>query len=105
MPEYSSVKVIVTTGDVEVVYDIPEVSNFYMDVNDEDPGLITEKQDKIQRNRLEGIAFTMHPNSNSKGAYMMVSKSKNGETNTIIDAEIEAFHQAFILAKAQWDKE
>lgn len=76
--EYTRVKVIVTKGDVETVFDIPMVTDgVEFETNYEEPeiDLLSKKYDR--RPQVKSLVFTMHPVSNGE-SYMLITRTAMG---------------------------
>ena len=80
MTEYSRVKIIVTRGETEVVYDIPKVEGFEVETLYDEPEIddfnLNKKIPKIPR--LKAIVFRLFPHSNGKSIYMTITRTVNG---------------------------
>ena len=83
--EYSSVKVIIKNGDVEVVYDIPMVKDFMLVTNYDGP---TDYIPLIRRQtgeKVKDLEFVIVPLSNDEDTYMTVTKTTRANTTFIKD--------------------
>lgn len=78
MPKHSHVKVVVTTGDVEITYDIPSAKNFEMDVKYEEPE-IKPLGRKLDTMTLESLTFTMKPLQDLSDKYMTITRRECNE--------------------------
>ena len=78
MPDYSKVKIVVTTGDVETTYEVPEVKNFEMDVKYDEREL--KKSDRqFDTMTIESLSFTMHPLKDLAGRYIVITRREGTE--------------------------
>jgi len=77
-PEYSSVKIVVTTGDSETTYEIPIVKNFEVDVKPEEPPIRMSDR-KFDTMEIESLSFTMHPLKDLAGKYMIITQRQEGK--------------------------
>lgn len=78
MPEYSSVKVIVTCGEVEVIYEIPQVKSFEMDTEYEEPEVYFPNK-ILNPPEIKSLVFTMEPVMKHQGAgryFMTITQKK-----------------------------
>lgn len=78
MPKYSSVKIVVTTGDVETTFDVSEAKNFEMDIKYDERELKTSDR-KFDTMTVESLSFTMHPLKDLAGKYIIITRRENGE--------------------------
>ena len=78
MPKYSSVKIVVTTGDVETTFDVSEAKNFEMDIKYDERELKMSDR-KFDTMEIESLSFTMHPLKDLAGKYMIITRREDGE--------------------------
>lgn len=76
MPDYSKVKIVVTTGDVETTYEVPEVKNFEMDVKYDE---LKKSDRQFDTMTIESLSFTMHPLKDLAGRYMVITRREDSE--------------------------
>lgn len=78
MPKHSSVKIVVTTGDVETTFEIPTAKNFEMDVKYEEPPIRLSDR-VLETIEVESLSFTMYPLPDLAGKYMIITRRIDGE--------------------------
>ena len=78
MAKYSSVKIVVTTGDVETTFDVSEAKNFEMDIKYDERELKMSDR-KFDTMEIESLNFTMHPLKDLAGKYMVITQREDGE--------------------------
>lgn len=78
MPEKSSVKIVVTTGDVETTFEVSEAKNFEMDVKYEEPPIRMSYRN-FDTMTVESLSFTMHPLPDLEGRCVLITRRENGE--------------------------
>lgn len=79
MPEYSSVKIVVTTGDVETVFDIPEAQNVVMDMIYDEPEITARYKSVVCPPTVKELTFTMKPKGDATGKYLTITRRESGE--------------------------
>lgn len=78
MAEHSSIKIVVTTGDVETTFDIPSAKNFEMDVKYKEPSIRMSDR-KFDTVEVESLSFTMYPLPDLAGKYVVITRREDGE--------------------------